>query len=64
VSANTIRINAAKPGQVREIQLLDGTSLILRVVETTGTRCCLEIEPGDAVKRVLLDESTNGKEEE
>ena len=52
----TIKIKDARRGQVREVRLKDGKTFKLTVIETTGTKCVLEIEPGDAVESVYLKE--------
>ena len=47
----------ARPGQVREITTKSGDKFTF--VVTSATRAIIEIDPGDAVKRVILDETAS-----
>lgn len=55
----------ARKGQVRELILKGGGRIKLTVTETSGTFATIELDPGDQIERVLLDESAikNGDEE-
>ena len=49
----------ARRGQARDLILKDGGVVKMTLVSSTSTQAVIRLDPGDAVVRVLLDETAS-----